>query len=372
MTPPYCIQQIEAALTPLPLPNPKFLAAFLVGLLTCQKARFAKIANAMPGSARPESQEMRLRRYLDHPCLSRAAVARTLAALLPRRAPWVLALDRTNWERGERDVNLLSLAVVVGKTAVPLLWCDLSRPGNSDTTERILLLEEFVTLFGRDSIRLITADREFIGADWLAWLHQQRLPFLIRIRKDDLLTHADGTCQEALGFFTRRADACRNKKQPWDLWGTPVHVGGKRLTSQPGKGKQAGKARKQDWLIVVSNRPAADLLALYRLRWGIETLFQALKGRGFDLEGCATPRLERFLGLLALGYLWSLRTGMALEGRHPTRPLKHGRLPVSWFRRGLDYLHRLLAPLAGRADQAAFDRALLVLRQGHLPAKLCL
>jgi hypothetical protein len=86
MTPPYCIQEIEATLAPLPLPNPKFLAAFLVGLLTCQKARFAKIAQAMPGEAKPESQEQRLRRYLDHPHL-RLAFARTLAALLPRPAP---------------------------------------------------------------------------------------------------------------------------------------------------------------------------------------------------------------------------------------------------------------------------------------------
>jgi hypothetical protein len=369
MTPPYCIQEIETALTPLPLPNPKFLAAFLVGLLTCQKARFAKIAQSMPGEAKAESQEMRLRRYLDHPHLSWAAFAQTIAALLPKRAPWVLALDRTNWERGDRDVNLLSLAVVVGNTAVPVLWCDLARPGNSDTKERIALVKEFLTLFGKQSIHLITADREFIGADWLAWLQGQNLPFLIRIRKDDLLTRADGTYQEAFRFFTLRAAACRNKKQPWDLWGTSVFVGGKRLKSK--KSKQ-GRNKNEDWLIVVSNRPTANLLALYRLRWGIETLFQAMKGRGFDLEGCSTPRIARFLGLLALGYVWSLRAGMYLDGIDPCRPLKHGRLPVSWFRRGLDYLHRLLAPLAGRPDQAGFDRAMLLLRQVPLPAKVCL
>lgn len=172
MTPAYCIQQIEATLAPLPLPNPKFLSAFLVGLLTSQKARFAKIANAMPGSAKPDSQEMRLRRYLDHPQLSRAAFARALAALLPKSAPWVLALDRTNWERGERDVNLLSLAVVVGKTAVPLLWCDLAHPGNSDTRQRIALIKEFLTLFGRPCIPLITADREFTR------VHRRRLACL--------------------------------------------------------------------------------------------------------------------------------------------------------------------------------------------------
>jgi hypothetical protein len=332
---PYCLDEIEAVLASLPLPNPKFLAAFLVGLLTCQKARFAKIAQSMPGDAKPTSQEMRLRRYLDQPGLN---FAPALAALLPQKGPWILALDRTNWQRGETDINLLTLAVIVGKTAVPLLWCELSHPGNSDTAQRIALVAQFVLLFGKASIRFLTADREFVGADWLAWLHQQDLWFVLRIRKDDRLTHADGTCQEAWCYFQHRADGCRNKKQAWQLWQVPVYVGGKYLPAR------RTKDAKDDWLIVVSNRPTGDVLALYRHRWGIETLFQALKGRGFDLEGCCTSRIERFVGLLALGFVWSLRTGMYLEGIAPTAPRSHGRPAVSWFRRGADYLHRLLVP----------------------------
>lgn len=305
---------------------------------------------------------MRLRRYLDQPL----SFAPALVALLPLPAPWIVAVDRTTWQRGEADVNLLTLAVIVGKTAVPLLWCDLAHPGNSDTAQRITLVEQFVTLFGKSCIRFITADREFVGADWLAWLDRNDLCFVIRIRKDDWLTHADGTTQAAFGYFEQRADGCRNKKQAWLLWRIPVFVGGKYL---PAKQTKDGK---DDWLIVVSNRPARDLLALYRHRWGIETLFQALKGRGFDLEGCCSPRIERFVGLLALGFVWSLRAGMYLEGVAPTKPKTHGRLSRSWFRRGLDYLHRLLAPLAGRPDRTGFDRVLLLLTQGHLTAKICL
>ena len=363
MSLPYCIQEIEKVLTSVALPNPKFLASFSIGLLTCQKARFAKIAQSMPGNAKPESQEMRIRRYLDRP---HVLFAPALAALLPVKSPWIIALDRTNWQRGETDVNLLTLAVVVGKTAVPLLWCELSHPGNSDTTQRIALIKQFVTLFASHCIRLITADREFIGEDWLAWLHEQRLCFLIRIRKNTLLTRPDGRCQEAFRYFEPRGDNCRNKKVPWDLWGTPVFVGGKRLKAEP------TKDGKEDWLIVVSNMPSSDLLGLYRLRWSIETLFQSLKGRGFDLERCCTPRIELFLGLLALGFLWSLRTGMLLEETNPDKRLKHGRLPQSWFRRGMDYLHRLLVPLAGSPNKSDFERSILLLQPGFLPAKICL
>jgi hypothetical protein len=76
----------------------------------------------------------------------------------------------------------------------------------------------------------------------------------------------------------------------------------------------------------------------------------------------------------------SAGSGLSLEsadwnvsGRgHPTKPKAHGRLSQSWFRRGLDYLHRLLVPLAGKAETTGFDRAMLLLTRGHLPAKICL
>lgn len=356
MTPPYSIQELQEQLQVLPLPNAKFLADFLVALLTCQEVTLNKIANTMPGEAKPASQEQRIRRYLDLPS-ARLPFAQTLVPLLPQPAPWILAIDRTNWKRSHTDINFLVLAVVVGNTAVPLLWRLLDHPGNSDTAERICLLREFLTHFGASSVRLITADREFIGKDWLAWLSEQRLPFCVRIRCSDLLKHRDGALAPACTFFER---ACPCRKLPFRLWSQPVFAGGKRLAGG-------------DWLIVVSNRKQ-DLLTAYRHRWGIETLFQSLKGRGFDLEatGADTKRLGALLGLLSLCYLWCLRAGLFLSGTAPQVTLKHGRLAQSWFRRGLDYLHRLLAPLSGRPCRAKFDRALLLLRPVPLPAKLCL
>lgn len=356
---PYSIHELQEQLHALPLPNAKFLADFLVALLTCQEVTLNKIANTMPGEAKAASQEQRLRRYLDLPP-TRLPFAQALASLLPQPAPWILAIDRTNWKRGQTNVNFLVLAVIVGNTAVPLLWRVLEHPGNSDTAERICLLREFLTHFGTSSVRLITADREFIGKDWLAWLSQQQLPFCLRIRCSDLLRHRDGPLAPACTFFAR---ACPCRKLPFVLWDQSVFAGGKPLADG-------------DWLIVVSNvsNRKPDLLAAYRHRWGIETLFQSLKRRGFDLEatGAGTKRLGALLGLLSLCYLWCLRAGLFLSGTAPLAPLPHGRPAQSWFRRGLDYLHRLLAPLSGRPCRVHFDRALLLLRPVPLPAKLCL
>ena len=63
-------------------------------------------------------------------------------------------------------------------------WRD--KKGNSHTQERVDLLEEFVELFCEYKIAYITADREFLGHDWLDYLlSQPMISFRIRIREND-------------------------------------------------------------------------------------------------------------------------------------------------------------------------------------------
>lgn len=54
--------------------------------------------------------------------------------------------------------------------------------GNSNTTERKELLDQYITLFGKDNIAYLLADREFIGHDWLKYLDKHRIHYIIRVR----------------------------------------------------------------------------------------------------------------------------------------------------------------------------------------------
>lgn len=42
----------------------------------------------------------------------------------------------------------------------------LNKRGNSNTSERIDLLEEFFDLFAEVKVAYLSADREFLGKDW--------------------------------------------------------------------------------------------------------------------------------------------------------------------------------------------------------------
>lgn len=55
------------------------------------------------------------------------------------------------------------------------------KAGNSNTQERINLIEQFISHFGSERIQCLTADREFRGQDWVCFLKQNNIPFCIRI-----------------------------------------------------------------------------------------------------------------------------------------------------------------------------------------------
>jgi hypothetical protein len=356
----YSTETIARTLSAADLPSAAFVARALTALLTGRRASVHRMANLLPGGAGAEANRQHFRRFLDQPIRSaQQRWTRSIATLLPVQAPWVVALDRTDWKIGHKPVNLLVLAVVCAGCAVPLLWMVLEKSGTSDTAERIALLQEFIAVFGTESIRFVTADREFIGQDWIAWLLEQQVPFRIRIKAGAKLRTEEGSEKRGSEWFANRACPCR--KQPMLLWGQRVYVGGKRL--------RRNRSGNRDEFLVVASSQAGNLLEDYRQRWKIETLFQAFKGRGFEMESARLTdsiRLSRWFGFLSLALVWCLRVGEFLEHLEPMRLRKHGRRARSIFARGMDWLQALLAPLSGRAREQDFVLAVRQLRPMEL------
>ena len=114
---------------------------------------------------------------------------------------WVLVMDRTNWKLGKETINVLMLGIAHQGIAFPLLWLLLSKTGNSNTEERIRLMDRFITFFGVNKIRFFTADREFIGKEWFTYLLEKTIRFRIRIRENMLIANARGMLVPAKTLF---------------------------------------------------------------------------------------------------------------------------------------------------------------------------
>jgi len=101
-------------------------------------------------------------------------------------------------------------------------------------------------------------------------------------------------------------------------------------------------------MIVVTNQHPKNAIACYLRRWEIETLFAALKTKGWRFEDTRIiepQRIEKLLVLLALGFVWAHRIGewRASVKPIPLKKLRNQKRPKnSFFRLGLDHLRDLL------------------------------
>jgi len=128
-----------------------------------------------------------------------------LVRLLGLGESWLLALDLTNWRVGKTDVNYLVHADVTPRFRVPLIWSLIGGCGCSDTGMRIALIERYLAHFPATIIRLLLADREFVGADWMEFLCKNNISFAIRVKENMRITTEDGAPQ-LVRVALRRAD----------------------------------------------------------------------------------------------------------------------------------------------------------------------
>ncbi|BBA35995.1 uncharacterized protein sS8_4065 [Methylocaldum marinum] len=100
------------------------------------------------------------------------SLARLLVRLVPvGDRPWRPTTDRTNWQFRKAEHQL------PGARHRPAVdWSVLEGPCNSDTAERIAMMERFLHVFGVDQIAALLADREFVGEDGFLWLQRQGIP----------------------------------------------------------------------------------------------------------------------------------------------------------------------------------------------------
>lgn len=318
----------------------KCLSRFLIALLAVRTVNLAEVAVAFASGAKRESCYKRLQRFLRHVDLSPDAWSQLLARLCGVPAPWVLSLDRTEWKLGQKHaINFLVLAIVAEGVAYPVCWMALDKPGASNVDERRRLLRRFADLFGAGSIDFLGMDREFGGRAWLGWLLRQKIDFRLRLKANSLLSNAQGKLVPARRLFGYLGvGEAAWLQRPRELWGLTLFVSALKLA----------RAKEGDpYLIVASANRAEDALADYALRWNIETLFGALKRRGFRLEDTRLyhrKRLETLFGILALLFVWAHLVGQWVAAVAPLRRIaKRAHRPArSVFRAGLDFLRELV------------------------------
>ena len=325
-----------------------FAACFVIALIKMGCVNFTQLALVLNPSVGIGSNYRRLQRFFNSFTIERAAFTRFMLALLPQKESLILTLDRTMWRFGSRYHNVLMVAVCADGIALPLLWRMLPKEGCSNTQMRIDLLEELFDLLDPAAVRALVADREFIGKKWFAYLKRRKIGFVIRVRSFFYISTRKGRRVRGKRLFAhlRPGEVLALRKRRI-VCGHRLHV----CAIAPQKG--------DDMVILVGSEQAHRALAFYGKRWQIETLFAALKSRGFDLESTHLTdkeRVAKLIGLLSIAFIWAYRVGAWLQKEvKPIAIKSHGRRAQSVFRYGLDHLKVFLL------NHTATDRRFLQL-----------
>jgi hypothetical protein len=311
------------------------LCLLIVAMISARTVNLSHIASERAGDVLVASTYRRLQRFFQHVALPEDWSARLVVQVLGLSGSWHLCLDRTNWKIGKRDVNILMLAIATRRFRVPLMWTVLDKAGCSNAEERTALMRRYLALFGTGSIRLLLADREFIGLKWLNFLDHNGIPFAIRVKAGMNVRTEDGRNLSLRSLLAK----CRGARKFRATFPRQGEVSALALTFS------AKRIKGGELLIIASNVADQNTLNAYRRRWSIECLFGDAKTRGLNLEDTRlqiAAKLSLLLAIVALAIAWTNKTASVLIGKGKLRRKSHGYYAKSWFRTGFDEVRRLL------------------------------
>lgn len=296
-----------------------------------------RLASHAPSQAKISSIRRRFERFFQYVSLDGRDVAPLLTQMMGISGkPWKLALDRTHWKFGKVHINILVLGVIHEKLCIPLFWVPLGKAGNSNADERIGLLKTLLAVFPGQMIGCVLGDREFIGPEWLSWMHEANLPFVMRVRSN---IHAWNASNNAVKLCDVAAKLGRRRTMIlpgfWYLGSghTPLRIVIMRL--------KTGELL----ILAVNGLSPKRALALYRERWGIETLFSCLKTRGLNLESThmsQKKKISTLIAVLAIAFCMAFKTGLWVQKYTPSKKKKHGYRALSIFAMGLNSLQKMM------------------------------
>ena len=327
-------------LKPINLARKKFMTLFVEGLISGRSVQFVEIANHMSTQVKTESNLRRIQDFIANYELNYEQIALLLCCFLPPKGQVTLAIDRTNWQFGECDINFLVISAYCQGAAIPL-WFELledKQGGNSNEKERIAVMKACLKLLAHRSVAL-TADREFIGTAWVKFLFTSQTDFYIRLRSNTLV-EKDGQIRHAIDWLGERKNCLLDGVRIHDHW---VSIAIKRQTKPD-----------DEYLIVMTNTFAHCALANYQRRWSIETFFQSVKQRGFRMEDThlnKPDRLRKLFALVAIAFAVCLHIGRWCDQHvKPIEIKNHGYKANSFFRHGLECWRRALRTLTYELD----------------------
>ena len=141
----YCSAEVTAILDMVPivknLAREKFIVLFVLAMIKTRSVQFCEVTQDLNDEVKASSNETRIQDFFREVPLNYEQLAILLAMFLPKTGKLTLCIDRTEWDFGKCQVNILMIIVRCHHISLPLYFEMLdNKSGNSSTDDRIDLL----------------------------------------------------------------------------------------------------------------------------------------------------------------------------------------------------------------------------------------
>lgn len=310
----------------------RFISSFVISLVRARTVVLSSLSLVLNSKAKSNSNYRRIQRFFGDFEIDYIQVAKLVLNSLPQ-VKFILTIDRTNWQFGKKDINILMLALVYKDMSIPLCWELLNKRGNSSFEERKDIISKAIGLLGKDRIKCLVGDREFGSRRFFRYLKNTGIEFHIRIKKTSIITKY----KSKISDVTKMMSHLKMFKY--------VIVPGKKIIYNEELYLSGMKTLKDDYVIIASSNNPEEAQQIYKQRWTIENLFGSMKTKGFNLESTHMKddaKLKKLIALITIALLWCYLIGLWIESSIKIRIKNHGRKEKSTFRKGLDHFSTIL------------------------------
>ena len=242
----------------------KALSMMVCALCKVQRVAYSKLASAFDSNAASESSLRKIRRLIAQCEISTDLIAKLILKLIPVHGPYNLTLDRTNRKFSNTNINILTLGIIYDGMAFLIVFKMMDKRGNSNTRERIELVDRFIRLAGENSINHLMADREFIGSEWLGYLNARGIHYHIRIR-ENLRVYRHGQKTRAYWLFNDlKLGESKHLDGIYYVNGQACYLSGSKIKDKEGS---------PELQILVSYCKVEEAFEMYKLRWQVEAMY---------------------------------------------------------------------------------------------------
>ena len=314
----------------------KAMSLVISALCKVQRVAYTKLASAFDTEATAGSS-LRIIQCLIAECvIDKDLIAKLILKLIPVKVHYDLAMDRTNWKYSDTNINILTIGIIYDGMAFPVVYTMIDKRVNSNTQERIDLVNRFKRIAGEDSIAHLMADREFVGNKWLGYLNACGIQYHLRIRENFYVSRHGNTFKAYWLLNDLRLGESKHLEGIYYVNGHACYPSGSKIKDKDGKPE----------LQILVSYCNAKAIEMYRKRWQVEALFKGLKFCGFDIESLHVRdrgRMSNLLSIIMIAYVWCYLVGIIIHKNiKPIKVMKHGRRAVSLFKYGLNYISQCL------------------------------